>query len=80
MEDAMATLNVKGLPDELYQRLKARAERDRRSIAQEVSFLLAEALEAQPAQSIMELEGLGKEYWAGMDAVEYVRTERDSWD
>lgn len=76
----MATLNVKGLPDELYQRLKARAEQDRRSIAQEVSFLLTEALNAQPDQSIMDLEGLGKELWAGIDAVEYVRTERDSWD
>jgi plasmid stability protein len=76
----VATLNVKGLPDELYQRLKARAEQDRRSIAQEVSFLLTEALNAQPDQSIMDLEGLGKELWAGIDAVEYVRTERDSWD
>lgn len=76
----MATLNVKGLPDELYQRLKARAEQDRRSIAQEVSFLLSEALNAQPDQSIMDLEGLGKDLWAGIDAVQYVRTERDSWD
>jgi len=76
----VATLNVKGLPDELYQRLKARAEQDRRSIAQEVSFLLSEALNAQPDQSIMDLEGLGKDLWAGIDAVQYVRTERDSWD
>jgi len=76
----MATLNVKGLPDELYQRLKARAEKDRRSIAQEVSFLLAEALGTQPEESILDLRGLGKELWAGIDAVEYVRTERDSWD
>ncbi|HEY8320451.1 MAG TPA: hypothetical protein VIG46_01495 [Candidatus Baltobacteraceae bacterium] len=76
----MATLNVKGLPDELYRRLKARAERDRRSIAQEVSFLLSEALDTQPEESILDLRGLGKELWAGIDAVEYVRTERDSWD
>ena len=31
-------------------------------------------------RSIMELEGLGKEIWAGIDAQEYVNRERDSWD
>ncbi len=29
--------------------------------------------------SIMELKGLGKEIWQGMDADEYVAKERDSW-
>jgi len=28
--------------------------------------------------SIMEFRGLGKEIWAGIDAQEYVRQERDS--
>ena len=38
--------------------------------------------EAQPAtkkRSIMELQGLGKEIWQGMDAQEYVNQERASW-
>lgn len=30
-------------------------------------------------RSIMELEGLGKEIWAGVDAKEYINQERDSW-
>lgn len=30
--------------------------------------------------SIMELQGLGAEIWKGMDAQEYVRKERESWD
>ena len=29
--------------------------------------------------SILELRGLGKEIWKGVDADEYVRKERDSW-
>jgi hypothetical protein len=29
---------------------------------------------------ITELEGLGKDLWAGIDPDEYVRQERDSWD
>lgn len=30
--------------------------------------------------SIMALEGLGAEVWKGIDAQEYVRNERESWD
>jgi hypothetical protein len=30
--------------------------------------------------SIMELEGLGAEIWEGIDAQEYVRQERATWD
>ena len=75
----MATLNVKGMPDALYRKLQARAKRDRRSVAQEVVHLLAEALDVPRPASIMELEGLGKELWAGIDASAYVARERDSW-
>ncbi len=31
-------------------------------------------------RSILELRGLGKEIWEGVDAQEYVNAERDSWD
>ena len=76
----MATLNVKNLPDALYEKLKARAKRERRSVAQEVTFLLYAALDAPPPLSIMDLQGLGKELWQGVDAVAHVETERASWD
>jgi hypothetical protein len=31
-------------------------------------------------RSVMELEGLGADIWKGIDAQEYVREERESWD
>src|ERR1700719_2798829 len=65
----MATLNVKNLPDALYRKLKARAKRERRSVAQEVTILLTQALEPTAARSILELRGLGKELWAGVGPV-----------
>ncbi len=34
----------------------------------------------KPKRSILELEGLGKEIWKGIDAQEYVNQERDSWN
>lgn len=76
----MATLNVKNLPDGLYRKLQARAKRQRRSVAQEVAQLLSDALEAPKPVSILELRGLGKEQWVGVDAAAHVARERASWD
>ena len=76
----MATLNIKNLPDALYRRLQARAKRDRRSVAQEVTHLLSEALDEPKPLSILELQGLGKELWKEIDAADHVRRERASWD
>jgi hypothetical protein len=45
---------------------------------------LAEYLRAHDAAetrtSILELQGLGKDIWRGMDAQEYVDRERASWN
>lgn len=76
----MATLNIKNLPDGLYERLRARAKRERRSIAQEATHLLATALEPRQTLSILELRGLGKELWRGKDAAAHIETERAAWD
>jgi plasmid stability protein len=76
----LATLNIKNLADGLYERLRARARRERRSIAQEVTHLLATALEAQEPLSILELRGLGKEIWRGVEPAGHVESERASWD
>jgi plasmid stability protein len=75
----MATLNVKEFPDDLYAHLKARAERERRSVAQEVIHLLAGAVAEPEPLSILALRGLGKACWAGIDAIEHIDRERESW-
>ena len=75
----MATLNVKNLPDGLYRQLKARAKRERRSVAQEVTVLLTKALEPPAALSILALRGLGKELWRDVDAASHVARERAAW-
>lgn len=76
----MAVLNVKNLPDALYRKLQARARRQHRSVAQEVTSILSEALSEPEPLSILELQGLGKEEWAGVDATAHVEEERRSWD
>jgi len=76
----MATLNIKNLPDVLYRKLQARAKRERRSVAQEVTHLLSEALETREPLSILELQGLGKELWRDIEAAAHVERERAAWD
>jgi plasmid stability protein len=76
----MATLNVKNLPNGLYRKLQARAKRQRRSVAQEVTQILSDALETPKPLSILELKGLGKEHWQGVDAETHIERERAAWD
>lgn len=76
----MATLNIKGLDDRLYQRLKDRAVRQHRSVAQEVTHILTEVLASSEQTSLMALEGLGKHLWKDRGAADHVANERDSWD
>lgn len=78
--DAMATLNVKNLPDALYKKLQARAKREHRSVAQEVTHLLSQALDRPKPLSILDLKGLGREEWRGTSAAAHVQEERDAWD
>jgi plasmid stability protein len=78
--NAMAVLNIKNLPDSLYKKLQARAKRQHRSIAQEVTHLLTDALEASKPLSILDLQGLGKDHWKGIDASTHIDRERASWD
>lgn len=79
----MATLNIKNFPDRLYGRLRRRAEKSRRSIAQEVTQILDEATQPARRASLLELKGLGKDVWRreldGKDAAEWLSGERDAW-
>jgi len=77
---AVATLNVKKFPDDIYRRLQSMAEREHRSVAQQVIHMLAQATGEQAKHSILELKGLGKEAWAGANATDHVAAERDSWN
>jgi plasmid stability protein len=76
----VATLNVKSLPDDLYEKLKARARRQHRSVSQEVVHILSRSLAEDPELDVTALRGLGRHVWAGRDAAAHVREERDSWE
>ena len=75
----MATLNVKNLPDGLYRKLQKRAKLLHRSVAQEVVHILEAAIDSPEPLSLLQLRGLGKEAWKGVDAARHVDRERRSW-
>ncbi|MBM4033008.1 MAG: hypothetical protein FJ291_14650 [Planctomycetes bacterium] len=66
-----------------YQDLLARAEQlqpdEQVRLLADITAMLRRRT-AAPRTSIMELRGLGKEVWGGVDAQEYVNRERASWN
>ena len=49
-------------------------------LLEELAVIVRRRMLVNPKRSIMELEGLGKEIWHGLDAQEYVNQERASWN
>ena len=76
----MASLNIKNLPpDALSRKLQARAKRKRRSVAQKVIHIPSQVTEQATPLSILDLQGLGKHVWRGVDAGRHVDGERRRW-
>lgn len=62
-------------------RIAASLNRDEKlRLIQELTAHTGEGADSEPEHSIMELRGLGKEIWEGIDAQEYVNQERASWN
>ena len=49
-------------------------------LMQELASIVSHRTPAKYKRNIMELEGLGKDIWRGIDAQEYVDRERQSWN
>ena len=53
---------------------------DQLRLLEELAALVRRQTMPQTQRSVMELQGLGKEVWSGIDAQEYVDQERSSWN
>jgi hypothetical protein len=62
-----------------YVRPLSRGER-LRLLERTAHDLARDEAEAEPLRSILELRGLGKEIWAGVDPQRYVNALREEWD
>lgn len=78
----MATLQVRNMPDKLYKRLKEKAGREYRSIAQQVVFELEKALESpvdnkERRRLVLEEIRKNKKEIEYIDPVKLIREDRD---
>ncbi len=71
------------MPDPRYNSVKRSAQRLSRADQLRLIAELAASLQDEPAQqprrSLLELQGLGKEIWEGVDVEYYLLQERSSW-
>lgn len=72
-------MTVRELND-LLTSISLLSQQDKLELLAELANQVRDGSREGKKRSIMELEGLGKEIWAGIDAQEYVDRERDSWD
>lgn len=67
--------------EEIYQQyIKPLPDKEKLRLIAKVSNDLAETETEKPKRSLLELEGLGKEIWEGIDAQEYVNELRNEWE
>ncbi|WP_017651857.1 hypothetical protein [Fortiea contorta] len=67
---------------EILQQAKNLTPEEQIRLIEDLSRLIRQqvTIASKPKRSILELRGLGKEIWNGIDAQEYVNQERDSWN
>ncbi len=79
----MSILEIELTP-EMQERLREKAKRrgleEKAYVQTMVMRDLAQEEPEPPKHSIMELHGIGKEAWAGVDVQQYLNEMRDEWD
>ncbi len=80
----MATLQIRDMPEYLFDALKLRAQRDHRSLAQEAIVLLTQALMKQGRESAPRNDAVNKirsskvnETFSDLNIVEIMREDRN---
>jgi hypothetical protein len=65
---------------EVVEKVQSLDNAERMELLKYLTSLVSESETPKPKRSLLELRGLGKEIWEGIDAQEYVNQERSSWD
>lgn len=66
--------------DEILAQVRELDPIEQANLLEELAGMVKQQLAERKKRNILELEGLGAEIWEGLDAREYVRKERASWE
>ena len=69
---------------EVYEQVLSHVQRlspdEQLRLLEELAMLIRRQVTVRTRRSILELQGLGKEIWQGVDAQEYIDQERAAWN
>lgn len=65
--------------DQAKRSVEALGRADQLRLIAEVVTRFRGEVDREPSRSLLELQGLGKNVWEGVDVEEYLRQERSSW-
>jgi len=65
---------------EIFQKVRQLTPDEQQRLVEEIISMSHLPVSRKPRHSIMELEGLGKEVWEGVEPQQYIEKERNSWD
>jgi hypothetical protein len=66
--------------EEIRSKIKSLTLDEQMQLMEELASIVSHRKIATSERSIMDLEGLGKDIWQGIDAQEYIDQERQSWN
>jgi hypothetical protein len=53
---------------------------DQARLVEELAILVRVRIQAWPKHSVLEFEGVAKDFWQGIDVKQYIEEERNAWD
>lgn len=65
---------------EVHRQVEKLTDDEQLRLLEDIAAMVRRRISPKQKRNIMELEGLGKDIWQGIDAQEYVNQERDSWN
>jgi hypothetical protein len=66
--------------DEVLSQVRLLTLHEQAQLLEELATIIHYRVKAWPEHSFLELEGLGKEVWEGVDVDKYIGEERRSWE
>ncbi len=80
--EAFVTRNITlgDRPEDVHAKLGERAEYEHHQLAQKPLRITSEATSGETRASVMELHGLGRESWSGIDPQAYLDELRGTWN